>query len=379
VVFQGGAYFRALAKGLVYGASARAMTIGTASRRGEEFPHFRQFWIEQPKEGENVMNAVALLDTPSATGAYLFAIKPGTETVMDIRSVIFPRKTIDELGMGAMSSMFLHSRADRAKVDDFRPEVHDSDGLAMLNGNGEWIWRPLTNPRDLQVSSFGMESPKGFGLLQRERGFPSYEDIEAGYEKRPDIWVEPIGDWGKGAVHLVEIPTTTEYSDNIAAFWRPAEAWEPGTSHRMDYRLHWSAGAQVEKPALTHVERTMVGANVDKPHRRRFVIDYAPTPQPVVKAVATKAVATKAGKSKDAVSAVQEATPVADTVPVTPEVWASAGEIIDAHMVDNPVSSGRRLVFDLDPKGANVVELRVVLAADGAPKSETWLFRWTPE
>lgn len=344
VVFQGGAYFRGLAQGLVYGASARALAIGTASRKGEEFPRFTKFWIFKPAPASATLTVAALLDADSATGAFLFNIQPGKATVMNVQAVIYPRKEITEVGVGAISSMFLHSLADRAGVDDYRPEVHDSDGLAMLMGSGEMIWRPLSNPRDLQVSYFQDRHPRGFGLMQRERALSSYEDLEAHYEKRPSVWIEPMGDWGAGHVVLVEIPTPNEYNDNIVAFWRPDQSWEPGAPQKLSYRLTWSGDPGPETP-LTRVVASRSGAVPGDPQIRRFVIDFANAPG--------------AGSA------------VAD-------VWASAGEVRGVHMATTE-QGARRLSFDLDPKGAQLVELRAALMDGGIQQSETWLFRWTPD
>ena len=68
-----------------------------------------------------------------------------------------------------MTSMFFFGPNDRKDVDDFRPAVHDSDGLAIYNGQDEELWRPLSNPRDLQISTFADLNPRGFGLMQREK------------------------------------------------------------------------------------------------------------------------------------------------------------------------------------------------------------------
>ncbi|MEP7209332.1 MAG: glucan biosynthesis protein G [Alphaproteobacteria bacterium] len=343
-VFQGGAYFRSLAQRLVYGASARALAIGTASRKGEEFPRLSKFWIFKPAADSATLTVAALLDTDSATGAYLFTIQPGKQTVMGIRAVIYPRKEITEMGVGAISSMFMHSLADRGGVDDYRPEVHDSDGLAMLMGNGEMIWRPLTNPRDLQVSLFHDRHPRGFGLMQRERSPSAYDDLEARYERRPSVWVEPIGDWGAGHVMLVEIPTPNEYNDNIVAFWRPDEAWEPGTPQKLSYRLVWSGAHGPETP-VARVVASRSGATPNSPLTRRFVIDFANAP---------------------------------GLGAATADVWASVGEVRDVH-IETTDQGGRRVSFDLDPKGAPLVELRAALVDGGVQQSETWLFRWTPD
>ncbi len=240
--------------------------------------------------------------------------------------------------------MFLHSLADRGGVDDYRPEVHDSDGLAIKMSSGEMVWRPLTNPRDLQVSMFHDRQPKGFGLMQRERKLDAYDDLEARYEKRPSVWVEPTGDWGAGNVMLVEIPTPNEYNDNIVAFWRPDEAWQPGTPQKMSYKLVWSGGPGQAMP-VARVLASRSGAVPGSPQVRRFVVDFADTPG-IDTAIA--------------------------------DVWGSAGEVRNVRLEDGE-QGGRRLVFDLDPQGAPLVELRAALMGGGVQQSETWLFRWTPD
>ncbi len=221
VVFQGASYFRAVAKGQEYGLSARGLALKTGDARGEEFPFFRTFWIERPRPEANTVVVHALLDSDSTTGAYRFTIRPGDPTVMDVEMTLYPRVELTHVGLAPLTSMFFFGPNDRVGIDDFRPAVHDSDGLAIWNGRGEWLWRPLINPETLQVSAFVDDNPRGFGLLQRHRAFADYQDLEAHYERRPSLWVETIGEWGSGAVQLVEIPSKSEYHDNVVAFWRP--------------------------------------------------------------------------------------------------------------------------------------------------------------
>jgi glucans biosynthesis protein len=220
-VFLGASYFRAVAKGETYGLSARGLAINTGESKGEEFPLFKTFWIEKPATNATSVVVHALLDSPSTTAAYRFTIRPGDTTVFDVEMAIYPRVDLDHAGLVPMTSMFFFGSNDRTNVDDFRPSVHDSDGLAIYNGRGEELWRPLSNPRDLQISSFSDLNPRGYGLMQRQKNFYSYEDLESKFETRPSLWAEPIGDWGEGAVQLVEIPTKEEIHDNIASFWRP--------------------------------------------------------------------------------------------------------------------------------------------------------------
>src|SRR3954447_2204698 len=195
-VFLGASYFRAVAKGQLYGLSARGLSINTADPKGEEFPTFRTFWIERPAKGASSIVVHALLDSESAAAAYRFTVRPGETTIYDIEATLFPRTQIEQIGLATLTSMYFFGANDRGGVDDFRPEVHDSDGLGIQNGQGEQIWRPLNNPTDLQVSAFVDNNPRGFGLMQRQRDFRAYEDLEARYERRPSAFVEPIGDWG---------------------------------------------------------------------------------------------------------------------------------------------------------------------------------------
>jgi len=236
-VFLGASYFRVLGKGQRYGASARGLAIDTAERGGEEFPRFEQFWIEKPARNARQLVLYALLDSRRVAGAYRFVIKPGDETVTEVQSKLYFREAGGKIGIAPMTSMFLYGENQPGNGDGFRPEVHDSDGLSISSANGEWIWRPLVNPKRLLTTSFAIPVTRGFGLMQRDRGFTSYEDLEARYELRPSVWIEPMSDWGPGRVELVQIPTPDETHDNIVTYWVPAEAPKAGTSLAYSYRL----------------------------------------------------------------------------------------------------------------------------------------------
>jgi glucans biosynthesis protein len=343
-VFQGASYFRAIGRGLAYGLSARGLAIDTATDGPEEFPVFRDFWIEAADPGAPTVTVHALLDSPSVAGAFRFAIAKGDTTVMDISARLFPRVDLATAGIAPGTSMFLFSDINRTRFDDFREAVHDSDGLLMLNGAGETLWRPLTNPRTVQVSAFADTTPRGFGLMQRARQPGDYNDLVAHYERRPSLWVEPLGDWGAGAVMLVEIPTDKEINDNIVAFWRPATPLTAGQEHRFDYRLHWCATAPVEG-AVAPVIHSRTGARVFEAGRI-FTIDYGPHP-----ALGT------------------------DPARIEARVSTSAGEIASHLVQSNPATGGMRL--DLTLKGeVPVAELRAELWRDGRPVAEVWLNRW---
>ena len=243
MVFLGASYLRAVGRGQHYGLSARGLAVDTAAPRGEEFPRFSEFWVERPQPGATSLTIHALLDSPRLTGAYRFVLTPGVDTVVQVTARVFPREAVGKLGIAPLNSMFAFGE-NQPGHDDYRPEVHDSDGLSVATANGEWIWRPLLNPKRLLVTSFATTDPKGFGLMQRDRAPASYEDPEALYERRPSAWVEPVGAWGAGRVELVQIPTPDETNDNIVAYWVPDK--EPAVRQPFDfsYRLRWQAAGQ---------------------------------------------------------------------------------------------------------------------------------------
>ena len=239
LVFLGASYFRAVGKGQNYGLSSRGVAVDTASAQGEEFPRFSEFWIERPEPGATSLTIYALLDSPRLSGAYRFVLTPGADTAMQVTARIFAREPIAKLGIAPLNSMYTFGENQPGR-DDYRPEVHDSDGLSIANADGEWIWRPLLNPKRLLVTSFSAVNPKGFGLMQRDRTPTSYEDPEALYERRPSAWVEPVGAWGAGRVELVQIPTPDETNDNIVAYWVPDKPLVVKQPFDFAYRLHWS-------------------------------------------------------------------------------------------------------------------------------------------
>jgi glucans biosynthesis protein len=246
--FLGASYFRAVAKGQGYGLSARGLAIKTADPSGEEFPRFTTFWLERPAKGSDAIIVHALLDSQSAAAAFRFTIRPGQHTTFDTEMVVYPRNDINAIGIAPLTSMFLFDTNDRTRVADYREAVHDSSGLALWRGKGERIWRPLANPHALQISAFSDRGPRGFGLMQRGRSFGDYQDLEAHYENRPALWVEPVGDWSDGIVELVEIPTDREINDNVVAFWRPHDPIKAKGEYLLNYRLHWCWSVPAEPP-----------------------------------------------------------------------------------------------------------------------------------
>lgn len=277
VSFLGASYFRAIGKGQLYGLSARGLAIDTAQASGEEFPRFVEFWIERPKPGAGPLVVYGLLDSPRATGAYRFAVQPGVETVIEVQARIHLRERIDKLGLAPLTSMYFRGAHQRAADgDDYRPEVHDSDGLSLRSAGGEWIWRPLLNPKRLLVTSFAQTDPRGFGLMQRARRFDRYEDLHTRYDLHPSAWVEPVGDWGAGRVELVMIPAPSETNDNIVAYWVPDAPTAPAQTIELEYRVHWQKDAATQPP-FAHVVQTRRGVRGAHPDDRSigFVIDYA--------------------------------------------------------------------------------------------------------
>src|SRR5271157_6340053 len=342
--FVGASYFRAVAKGQGYGMSARGLAIDTAEPQGEEFPLFRAFWLEKPAPGARSMVVDALLDSASVASAFRFTIRPGEETVFDVECVHYPRKDIAVTGIAPLTSMYMFDAINRAKVDDYRPAVHDSEGYAMLTSRGEQIWRPLNNPAELQISLFGDTNVRGFGLSQRNRSFFDYEDLEARYGQRPSCWVEPIGDWGEGGVELVEIPSPREVHDNIVAFWRPQTPLKAHSEYGYVYRLHW-CWSPPALPAVAKVASCRSGIAWDQ-KGRQFVIDF------------------ESDKSLP-----PEAKPSID-------VGTSKGKLQNAVAQFNPETKGWRLSFELLPDG-NLAEMHARLVDPTGPLTETWIYRWT--
>jgi glucans biosynthesis protein len=345
-VFQGASYFRGIGRDHIYGLSARGLALNTASPDGEEFPEFRAFWIEAPEAGATEVIVHALMDSPSVTGAYRFAITKGETTVMDVQATLFPRVDLAQAGIAAGTSMFLFDQTNRNRFDDFRDAVHDSDGLLIANGMGEHIWRPLANPVRLGISAFADAGPRGFGLMQRARALDDFGDLAAHYEKRPSLWVEPAGDWGAGSVMLVEIPADKEIYDNIVAFWRPAAPLAAGQAHDFAYRLHWCATGPAEG-TVARVLNSRTGARIFE-EGRIFTIDFEPHP------------------------ALGE-----DPADVEPVVTTGAGEITSAIVQKNPATGGMRLDFTLVAGDAPYAELRAELLRNSERVSEVWLYRWS--
>jgi glucans biosynthesis protein len=348
LAFQGASYFRALGKGQTYGLSARGLAVETAAPEGEEFPRFVEFWIERPKANATSLVIYGLLDSRRVAGAYRFVLTPGAETTMQVTARLFLRERIAKLGLAPLTTMFSFGENQPGR-DDYRPEVHDSDGLSIEGGNGEWMWRPLVNPRRLLVTSFAMTDPRGFGLMQRDRATTSYEDPEALFERRPSAWVEPVGSWGRGRVELVEIPTPDETNDNIVAYWVPQVTPAPGQPFEFAYRLRWQLAGTVPT-GLGWVVQTRRGRGfARRPDGDvNFVVDYD--------GPALRGLATESG--------------------VEPVVWADANaEVRERNLFRNRVSGTWRMTLRLHRIDATKpVELRAFLRQQQSTLTETWSY-----
>jgi glucans biosynthesis protein len=275
IVFLGASYFRALAAGTRYGLSARGLAIDTVGAAREEFPRFREFWLLRPAANATALRMFALLDSQSVTGAFQFDVLPGQETVVEVRARIFLRNPVATLGLAPLTSMYQFGENQPHRVD-FRPEVHDSDGLMVASGTGEWLWRPLVNPQQTLTTSFVMPDVRGFGLLQRDRSFASYEDSEARYELRPSAWIEPIGSWGPGRVELVSLYTPDETNDNIVAYWVPDRQPAPGQALDYSYRIRWQGPNDGARPPGAWVAQTRVGRGYRElaADEHQFIVDF---------------------------------------------------------------------------------------------------------
>lgn len=355
VVFLGASYFRAVGSKQHFGLSARGLAINTALESGEEFPYFRKFWLVSPQEKGKTITIFALLDGPSLTGAYRFGIQPGEATSMDVTATLFLRKEVKKIGIAPLTSMFFYGENMNIRpVDDFRPEVHDSDGLQIFTATDEWIWRPLSNPKRLLVTSFQLNNPKGFGLFQRDHDFDHYQDLEADYQMRPSAWIIPGNDWGEGRVELVQIPADSEKNDNIVAYWVPASLPKSDTPISFSYQMKWGSPKMAEPP-LARAAATRTATSEER-EGKTYLIDF------------------EGGKLSS----------LPEDAKVEAEIGVGGGEVIEQHIEKNSVSDGWRLVFQVKKKegpldrvtGGNEepLELRAFLRQEDEVLTETWSY-----
>lgn len=357
ISFLGASYFRAVGSSMQYGLSARGLAVDTALPRPEEFPTFTRFYLVRPQGSDDTAEVYALMDSKSVSGAYHFTITPGEPLVMHVDAAIYPRAEIERLGIAPLTSMFQVGENDHRAGWDWRPEIHDSDGLSMWRGNGEWVWRPLTNPASLHFNTFTDDNPKGFGLLQRDRNFDHYQDDGVFYEKRPSLWIEPVGNWGKGTVDLTEIPTIDETFDNIVAFWQPAQPVKPGQELLYSYNMYWGE-RMPQTPHLAHVKETRTGIGGVVGQKRdhyshRFVVDFA--------------------------GDIFNMMPLNAPSEIKADVSVSRGKVELVSVRPIAGHKGYRARFDVVPDDSTApIDMRLYLKKGNKALSETWLYQWTP-
>ncbi|MDE2578812.1 MAG: glucan biosynthesis protein [Hyphomicrobiales bacterium] len=345
-IFQGASFFKAHAPGQAYGVTARGLAIKTGDPRGEEFPVFKAVWIEKPTLAENALVIHAVLDSESLAGAYRFTLRPGEATMIDTELTLVPRVNVDHIGVAPMSATCLTSPLAQRRTDDVRPTIAEAGGLQMLSGKDEWIWRPIANRAQLQLSSFVDENPKGFGFLQRNRDFTAYQDDDLKWQDRPSLWIEPLSDFGAGGVSLVEIPTDSELNSNCIAYWRPNAGLTQGKEAAYAYRQFWCWDPP-NRPKAAYIADSR-GGKTPGAKRRRFIVAFmgdalGPNTPPNLK----------------------------------PQLSVAPGTIASVRTFHYPDAKTYRVLFDIDP-GETASELRLALESDGKPISETWLYRWTP-
>jgi len=347
IVFLGATYLRAVARGQRFGLSARGLAIDTALPSGEEFPWFREFWLVRPAARARSAVIYALLDSPSVTGAYRFEVVPGAKTVVTVAAQIFFRRAVASLGLAPLTSMFFAGENGGPERRDYRPEVHDSDGLLLSDASG-WRWRPLANPERLQVSTFTMISPRGFGLIQRDREFDHYQDFETRAELRPSAWIVPLNPWPAGQLRLVEIPTPSEHNDNVVAQWiaeRPDDSLEPLA---FSYALHFT-GESPGDAQRARIVATRVAAGRDD--AVQYFIDF----------------------EGDALAKISSRRVLEGVVSIDPP---SAAAILDQQVLKNPATRGWRLVFQV--RVSEPARLTAVLREGPNVLTERWVEDVTP-
>jgi len=352
LAFQGASYFRSSGAEDQYGISARGIAVDTALSTKEEFPRFTAFWLRETPGGVEID---ALLESPSLTGAFRFEAARDKSVIMTVHADLFARADIQRLGIAPLTSMYWYSESNYWRRTDWRPAVHDSDGLALWTGAGEHIWRPLTDPPAVQTNSFVDNNPQGFGLIQRDRNFDDYQDDGAFYNRRPSLWVEPLGKWGEGAVQLVEIPTDDEVQDNIVAYWQPKAPVRSGDELAFDYRLTWANGEPVPQGPLGRVVATRIGRGgipgLSHPKGlHKFAIDF----------------------EGGALAQLQQ------RYDVTPVVTLSHGAAQNAYVVKIVGTPRWRALFDVSTPEGGPLDMRCYLRLGDKTLTETWLYQFFP-
>ncbi|MEW6446084.1 MAG: glucan biosynthesis protein G [Pseudomonadota bacterium] len=355
--FLGGTYFRALGQDMQYGLSARGVAIDTAEARNEEFPDFTEFWLEKPAPGARAMTVLALMDSPSMVGAYRFIIEPGHETGMRVEARLIARQDMKgrKLGLAPLTSMFLHGEATGNTFGDYRPEEHDSDGLLIHAASGEWLWRPLENAPQMRINRFIADRPRGFGLLQRDRAFDHYQDLEWRYQDRPSLWIEPEGDWGSGGVELVRLPSDNSTLDNIVAYWAPQAVPQPGQIMTVRYRMRWLKDDASLFGGARVISTRLSTSNTERLPENQGVVRY------VIDFVGGALGRLRQPGEVQAVSSLQ-----------------GAGRIRAQRLEPNPHTGGWRLTLFVEPPREGTAELRAFLKRGEEVLGETWSAAYPP-
>lgn len=352
IVFLGASYFRPVGREQGYGLSARSLGVDTAAASGEEFPWFKEFWLVRPSKTAKSIEVFGLLDCPSMAGAYRFVIHPGVETHVDVEARLYRRHNVSKLGIAVLTSMFLYGENSTRSFDNYRPEAHDSDGLLLWSDTGEWLWRPLDNPSTLQVNSYQMTNPRGFGLLQRDRDYRSYQDLGTSPEKRPSAWITPKGQWGPGRVELVEIPTDRDMHDNINAYWVPESVPPLDQPIEIAYRLSTYGDNATRPPTGRATATRRESGPTQKSHR--FLVDFE--------------------------SQALEKIPADDVLRAVVSVAGGDDKatIVSQYVIKNPNTGGWRLGFEVRPTGREPLALRAYLDKGGKALTETWTYSLVP-
>jgi glucans biosynthesis protein len=343
--FRGAAYFRSHSASGGYGLSARGLAVWAADGK-EEFPVFEQFAFDPQPAGSTATSVHALMNSPSVTGSYHFKITPGEPTIFEVHAVVYPRRDDVTLGFAPFSSRFWFAPNSLPKPPDYRPRVHDSEALAIAHRSGERTWRVFDVPKKMRETFFAVPELAGFGLIQRERRFESYQDITAAYHRRTSAWIEPMGDWGAGQVSLREFPADSEYEDNIVASWVPAAKPRTLQPIRIAYRILWCEFEPVAE-GLARVTGTFRGHPPRNPKDELFVVNFEGA----------------------------EGNP--------PELELKAGpgvEVIDSHVAPLPEATGWQAHLGVRPKAEHPAEMELSLALkrEGKRVSESWTYLWTP-
>ncbi len=346
LVFQGASYFRALGQDQRYGLSARGLGINTSLEGQEEFPTYTRFWLEKPAKNASSLHFCALMDSPSLTGATRFVLTPGKSTEMEVETQLYPRaeNKLSEIGIAPLTSMFFHGENSPTQYGDYRPEVHDSDGLLIQSGK-EWTWQPLAEVPWFNIQSLPMQSVSGFGLMQRDRNFDHYQDLEAWYHDRPSVWVEPVSDWGAGEIKLLRLPTQSDIQDNIVAYWKSSNGLAFDHPHyRLSWRMDEPPAHTLGKVVSTRATNRAVDALPGHKGRIRFIIDFNGLPE-------------------------LAKPPEADVE------FTGKGQLKPVVVLNNPYIKGWRVIAAVFPETCDApIELRIRLTNGGTPVSETWSY-----